>query len=390
MDCSESGLQKLLAGTFGRKWRNTIGTLPAGQWNASHCVMRNVEGGYLNRVYRLYSKDDQTKSVFIKHAPPYIKCLGYDQPLGDQRIYLEYLALRKFHDVLPGSVPKVYFHDDEAKCVVMEDLRDYNVLDRQLAKGCLDLTTVRQLASVTAKLHRKTHIRTTSQEEFQTMLATFSNEEMVALNVDTTFISAVDPNHPANRCSAELKGLADSIRKDPEILQSYRSLHSVYEQQKDCLTHGDLHLGSVMVNESTVKLIDAEFAFMGPAAADVGIILSNFIFFYAANTLYPRQENSSFDRLLQEAIRVTVEIYFDEAKEYLSEDALAALVSQTAGFTGCYIIKWIIGMAEATDLLEKPQAELMSLNIGVRLIKEYRMIRSTHDLLQSIFDNQPT
>ncbi|XP_038060015.1 methylthioribose kinase-like isoform X2 [Patiria miniata] len=379
---SEGGLQILFRGTFGQKWRNSFGNHGNEKLDTSNYIVHNVEGGYLNRVYRLCSKNDQSQSVFIKHAPPFIKCLGYDQPLGEERLHTEFLALRKFQQAVPGSVPDVYFHDEETKCVVMEDLRNYEVMGSQLSQGCLDIVLVRRLASVVAKLHRNTHVATTSSSEFTTMLETFRNEEMVALNADMTF----DLSNPANRCSPELEGPACSIRKDPEIVANIQSLHLVFLQRKECLTHGDLHLGSVMVNESSVKLIDAEFAFMGPAASDVGHILSNFIFSYAAHTLYPKEENSSIDHLLREATQETVDVYFDEAKEFLSEDALATLVSQTAGFTGCHIIKWIIGIAEARDLLDKPQAELMCLSIGARLVKEYNMIRSTQDLLRCIFD----
>ena len=45
------------------------------------------------------------------------------------------------------------------------------------------------------------------------------------------------------------------------------------------LCHGDLHPGSIMVNqdEGTVKIIDPEFAVYGPPGLDVGSLLSGFV-----------------------------------------------------------------------------------------------------------------
>ena len=45
------------------------------------------------------------------------------------------------------------------------------------------------------------------------------------------------------------------------------------------LCHGDLHPGSIMVNQEKglVKIIDPEFAVYGPPGLDVGSLLSGFV-----------------------------------------------------------------------------------------------------------------
>ena len=44
----------------------------------------------------------------------------------------------------------------------------------------------------------------------------------------------------------------------------------------EALIHGDLHTGSIMVNQDETKVIDPEFAFYGPMGFDVGLLLANF------------------------------------------------------------------------------------------------------------------
>ncbi|XP_071808727.1 methylthioribose kinase-like isoform X1 [Asterias amurensis] len=386
MDMSRDVIQKFRNGTFGKKWEMSFDNGNK-QLFSSDCEVQTISGGFLNKVYRLYRPDQPEDSVIVKHAPPFVKFLGREQRLGAERVNVEFLAMRRYHQVVPGSVPEMYFYDEDTKCVVMEDLRSYEMMSTQLSRGHLHMALAKELALLIARLHRATHIKTLSTEDFQEMVSTFRNTEMVTLNSDLTFTGVIDPNEPTNHCSAELTDLARSVRDDQEVLESVRTLNDIFTEQKECLTHGDLHLGSVMVDGCTPKVIDAEFASVGPAGADIGIILANYLFYYAANLLYPEKNYPTFCHQIREAIITTVEVYFLEARDYLSKDALSRLVSQTAGFTGCHIIKWMIGIAQS-DLQGKPKAEKMCLKLGVLLTKGYCNITTTKDLLHIILETE--
>ena len=76
-------------------------------------------------------------------------------------------------------------------------------------------------------------------------------------------------------------------------------LRHAFLSEKECLIHGDLHTGSVMVpavesdeeeeGESSgggaAKVIDGEFAFYGPAAFDVGTFVANIAFSFLSRLL---------------------------------------------------------------------------------------------------------
>ena len=49
------------------------------------------------------------------------------------------------------------------------------------------------------------------------------------------------------------------------------------------MLQGDFHTGSLMVTQDTMYAIDAEFAFYGPMAFDIGKIIANLLLAYFAS-----------------------------------------------------------------------------------------------------------
>jgi 5-methylthioribose kinase len=54
-------------------------------------------------------------------------------------------------------------------------------------------------------------------------------------------------------------------------------------ERQQALLHGDLHTGSLMCTDDTTYVIDAEFAFCGPIAFDVGKMTANLLIAYFAS-----------------------------------------------------------------------------------------------------------
>lgn len=61
------------------------------------------------------------------------------------------------------------------------------------------------------------------------------------------------------------------------------ALQAKFVENQQALLHGDLHTGSLMVTEDTTYVIDAEFAFYGPIAFDVGKMVANLLIAYFAS-----------------------------------------------------------------------------------------------------------
>ena len=88
---------------------------------------------------------------------------------------------------------------------------------------------------------------------------------------------------PNNRCSPEVEERLYTIYDDPVVMETERKMFDLFKNKKECLLHGDLHTGSFMVKGQDVRIFDVEFATVGPASFDVGMLLANYIFSYYGN-----------------------------------------------------------------------------------------------------------
>ena len=59
-----------------------------------------------------------------------------------------------------------------------------------------------------------------------------------------------------------------------------------FSTNAEALAHGDLHTGSIFVNQTETYIIDGEFAFMGPLGFDLGLLIANLITSYIYHKVY--------------------------------------------------------------------------------------------------------
>ena len=71
-------------------------------------------------------------------------------------------------------------------------------------------------------------------------------------------------------------GIVAELRADRDLKVEAQQLKHMFAANAETLVHGDLHSGSIMVTDDDTRVIDPEFAFYGPMAFDVGMLLANF------------------------------------------------------------------------------------------------------------------
>src|SRR5262245_53189649 len=79
-----------------------------------------------------------------------------------------------------------------------------------------------------------------------------------------------------------LDPIAHEFREDGDLKLAISALKLKFLSNAEALIHGDLHTGSVMLTQNDTRIIDPEFAFMGPMGFDVGAIIANFLLNYFA------------------------------------------------------------------------------------------------------------
>lgn len=255
----------------------------------------------------------------------------------------------------------------------MEDLKGYRLLRELMMEGEFDMQIFVNLATHLAAVHRETHVEKLEQAGIQELDKYFDNTDMVALTEAFIFTRPFIKEDETNRCCPEVAEKLDLIYGDEKVLSVAREMKQIFTQKKECLIHGDLHTGSVMVKSTDCRIFDMEFAFVGPAAFDLGLIVANFIFGYHRHICMPEENDKhrGFAFKMIEAAKAFVGTYLDHMTASVGnrEAYMHILMSETAGFAGCEVIRRLIGAAHYPDLDGMPLAEQDCLGAGVRLLQ---------------------
>jgi len=179
------------------------------------------------------------------------------------------------------------------------------------------------------------------------------------------------------------------------------------------LIHADLHTGSIMINEESIKIIDPEFAFYGPMGFDVGAVIGNLFLSYFSQPGLATEDKSTTKNEIQHfrsdyqnwILTTVTEVWENFQEQFLklwkteakgdlyhpmmidTEDPLCAealerekvrfmkeLLADTLGFAGAKMIRRIIGVAHVLDMESIPDPE-------IRSMCERKAVKMGHDLI---------
>jgi len=230
----------------------------------SHSLhVSEIGDGNLNFVYRV---SDGTHSLIFKYAPPYLRLLGEDFKLPQERICVEMHTMRYFESIAPSLVPKL-FHCDEAHfCFVMEDLKAYRLLQSIRLEMEIPLPVYAQLGRFLALLY--THKPPLHVEDF------YENATLKAISENYIFRFPYRENHEA----LVVPSFFTPCAKSALFHQNIDTLAALFLTSNECLIHGDLHTGSILIHEESVKIIDAEFSLFAPLGFDMGVLFAHILF----------------------------------------------------------------------------------------------------------------
>jgi 5-methylthioribose kinase len=242
---------------------------------ASDWRVSEVGDGNLNLVFLV---DGPAGSVCVKQALPYLRLVGEGWPLGLQRAHFEQLALRCHGPHVGGRAPALFHYDPVRFAIVMEKLAPHIILRRGMVAGRRYPQLAEHVTDYLAGALFHTSDLALESAAKKKLIADFcGNDELCRLTENVIF---TDPYrvHPQNRwTSPQLDGVAAAIRDDAPLKLAVSRLKLKFLAAPEALIHGDLHTGSIMVTETDSRVIDPEFAFMGPMGFDVGAVIGNLL-----------------------------------------------------------------------------------------------------------------
>jgi 5-methylthioribose kinase len=345
--------------------------------------VREVGDGNLNLVFIV---EGPLGAVVVKQALPYVRLVGDSWPLPLKRSYFEYHALTRQAARDPGRVPEIFHFDDDQALIVMEYLSPHIILRRALIEGQQLPHIASDLGTFLARsLFRGSDLCMDTKQR-KADLALFADN--VALCDITENLVFSDPYYAAklNRhTSPQLDGLVAELRADRDLKVAAQRLKHLFAASPETLVHGDFHTGSVMVSADDTRVIDPEFAFYGPMAFDVGMLLANFWMSYFSQKGH--EADGPRDSVRAYLLQIVIDIWAVFRAEFtrlwhserngilyqrqLFEDQGDALGSQQAldqvlhsifvdmlGFAGVEMHRRILGLAHNADFETIEDADL--------------------------------
>jgi 5-methylthioribose kinase len=330
-------------------------------FNLETLHVSEIGDGNLNFVYRV---SNGTLSLIFKYAPPYLRLLGEAFKLPQERICVEMHTMRYFESIAPSLVPKIFHCDEEGFCFVMEDLKAYRLLQSIRLEMEISLPVYAQLGRFLALLY--THKPPLHVEDF------YENATLKAISENYIFRFPYRENHEA----LVVPSFFTPCAKSALFHQNIDTLTALFLTSKECLIHGDLHTGSVLMDQDDVKIIDAEFSLFAPLGFDMGVLFAHILF----GEVYALMLGKTVQT--QAALEMIWEHFSLHVK-----DVPCHVLQHSVGFCGAELFRRLVVPAKAKPLLALP-AHLQPIafekveKLAIAFVENYLHVKQLPDMLR--------
>ncbi len=383
---------------------NAVRAIPGLVPQSASLRAREIGNGNMNYVFRV--QDDSGNTAFraiVKHAPPYMRSVGPDWPLTADRIRLESDALTLQYAVCSRRVPAIYHFDAARRLLVMEDLSDHLVLRDALIEHRQYPHWTRQTGLFLARMYWETSAFSRRAADIGALRRRFANTDLKRITSDFVFTYPFRV-HLMNRVAPALDATVRAMWDNPSIQAEVRFLRGRFNADSNALVHGDLHTGSIMVDDQDTKIIDPEFACYGPIGFDVGVLTAHLLLQWCARVA----ETSELPGAAPDA-----DILFDHAEAIWKtfcgalrhwwpqrlpgsdegrslEEHCDMLFRAALAYAGCEIIRRVVGTSHVADVeriadpIAKARAEGLALELGQTLILDHSRFSDFSEVLAQI------
>lgn len=360
-----------------------------------------IGDGNINYIFRVI-EDETGKSVVLKQADKFLRSSGRPLDLDRNRIEAEILKLEG--ECAPEFVPKVYRYDDVMCVIVMEDISAYKNLRKELMAGKIFPKFADEISSFLVDTLLPTTDLVLDRAEKKDRVRAFVNKELCDISECLVFTEPYVNDRDRNIVIPEnMEYVKKHLYDDVKLRAEAAKLKNNFMNNAQALIHGDLHSGSIFINEDGMKVIDPEFSFYGPMGYDIGNVIGN-LFFSLSNRRHLMEEGEKkeeFIKWLSQTIRDIFDMfvikfhkkYKEIVKDpmYTNEEFenwyLGQVLADSVGSAGLEIIRRVVGdskVMEVTSIeyIEKRVAvERELIEIGIRFIKNRYEIKVGKDLV---------
>ncbi len=365
-----------------------------------------IGDGNLNLVFHITDQNSK-QGVVIKQALDHVRIVE-SWPLTKERVRFEYMAIKIQDELTDGMVPRIYKYDDEMALVVMEDLSHMKVMRKGLIAGIKYPRFAEQISTFLSKTLFYTSDLYLDPKDKKEKVKDFINPELCEITEDLVF---TDPFYDAdtNNINPELLPyLEKEFWKKTELRKEVTILKEKFMTKAQALIHGDLHTGSIFIDQEAIKVFDTEFAFYGPGGFDVGAVIGNLILNYASWT--GKDVSSGFKADYRAYLLTTIEDLWNKFenkfRKFWDKDAhetiksvegyqnhyMKELLQDSIGMGGCKTMRRCIGLAHVEDLdgiedlAKRAKAQIFALKFGEAMVAQRKNLTSIGDFIEIVKD----
>ncbi|MBU2699268.1 5-methylthioribose kinase [Sporomusaceae bacterium BoRhaA] len=364
---------------------------------------KEVGDGNLNLVFRISDLTDH-KTVIVKQALPYLKVAGEGWKLTIDRNRIEAETMQLQNKLCSGSVPRVYHHSDDYALTIMEDLGEMETL----RNGLMSMKKYPKFPGQIGRFFARNLFLSSDMGmgpmEKKKIVSRFISPELCDI---TEKLVLNDPyaDSASNNVNPYIKTAVEQVWGNQQVRLETAKLKSIFMTKAEALLHGDVHTGSIFIDENKCVIFDAEFAFYGPYGYDIGLLLANFILNYVSWEGRADKNLSDIKSYREYLLKSIEEIWcafsenFHELWQHESKDIITQipgyeesyvqeLLHETIGFSACEVMRRIIGMAHVPDLdaIEDLQARAKAQRLGLKIGQAILLQRNNLNSIQEFTD----
>ncbi|RVU54210.1 S-methyl-5-thioribose kinase [Anaerosphaera multitolerans] len=319
-----------------------------------------IGDGNINYVFKVTSKGGE--SLIFKKAEKLLRTSG--RPLDQKRIEIEQEYLKIADSYVKDKVPKIYEFDKGNSLIIMEDISDFKNLRTELINGNIYKNMSKWVIEFLIPILSNTSDIVDDAENKKEKMRFFINPEMCKISEDLVL---TEPYNDYKNRNIVYKGEEDFVREyiyeDMTLRKEVNELKINFMNNSQVLLHGDLHSGSIFVNESGLRVIDSEFAFYGPAGYDIGNVLAHYVISYITSSVENNKTMQFMDILISETKYLYDKVFkkllvalIEKANAFYTVEYLRKYVnsikSDTLGYMGTEIIRRVVGDTKTKEIEE--------------------------------------
>ena len=334
-------------------------------------TVKEIGDGNINYIFKVENKIDG-KSIVLKQADKLLRSSG--RPLDLTRSKIEANILRIENNLAPHFVPEIYFYDEIMCVLAMEDISEYKNLRTELIAGKIFPNFVDNISEFLSRTLLLTTDLFMNKFEKKKNVKEFINPELCDISECLVFTEPYDNNRNRNIITTGNEEFVENmLYKNEDLHFAILKLREKFMNYSQSLIHGDLHSGSIFINEKGIKIIDPEFSFYGPMAYDIGNVIGNLYFplYRAKFFMEDSKKKEEFINWLEKCI-LDIPILFSEKCKLLwekySNDKLLKnkkfrdyyienIVKDSLAYAGTEMIRRTVGDAKVLELTSLENSE---------------------------------